>query len=130
MCAPGRRQFFELKIKWAEHLDLVAPNDRPAREDQMTTETTIAAGQHDEAEGLILNNIGKGAPVYRPNGDRIGRIEGVMVSEATSKIVYAVVSFGQVSLGAKHSRIPWSLLVYSPQFEGYELRIADTPLGA
>jgi PRC-barrel domain len=87
----------------------------------MTTETTIAAGQHDEAEGLILN---------RPNGDRIGRIEGVLVSEATSKIVYAVVSFGQVTLGANHSRIPWSLLVYSPQFEGYELRIADTPLGA
>jgi sporulation protein YlmC with PRC-barrel domain len=111
-------------------MDLVAERST-AREDQMTTETTTAAGQTGEAEALILNNIGKGAPVYRPNGDRIGRIEGVMVAEATRKIVYAVVSFGgQVSLGANHSRIPWSLLVYSPQFEGYELRIADTPLGA
>jgi sporulation protein YlmC with PRC-barrel domain len=94
----------------------------------MKTETTERhAG---EAEALILNNIGKGAPVYRPNGERVGQIEGVMVSEATRKIVYAVVSFGgQVSLGAKHSQIPWSLLVYSPDFDGYELRIDDTPLG-
>ena len=96
----------------------------------MTTETTAVAS-HAEAEALILNNIGKGAPVHRPNGERIGQIECVMVSEATRKIVYAVVSFrGQVSLGAKHGRIPWSLLVYSPDFEGYELRIDDTPLGA
>ena len=94
----------------------------------MKTDTT--AGHAGEAEALILNNIGKGAPVYRPNGERVGQIEGVMVSEATRKIVYAVVSFGgQVSLGAKHSQIPWSLLVYSPDFEGYELRIDDTPLG-
>jgi hypothetical protein len=33
----------------------------------MKTETTERhAG---EAEALILNNIGKGAPVYRPNGE-------------------------------------------------------------
>jgi hypothetical protein len=28
--------------------------------------TTTAAGQTGETEALILNNIGKGAPVYRP----------------------------------------------------------------
>jgi hypothetical protein len=96
----------------------------------MTSETTAIAGRAGEAEALILNNIGRGAPVFRPNGDRIGRIEGVMVSEATRKIVYGVVSSGgQASLGAEHSMIPWSHLVYSPKFEGYELRIADTPLG-
>jgi hypothetical protein len=93
----------------------------------MTTETTAGAGQTGEAEALTLNNIGRGAPVFSPNGDRIGRIEGVMVSEGTRKIVYGVVSFGsQASLGAEHSRIPWSHLLYSPKFEGYELRIADT----
>jgi sporulation protein YlmC with PRC-barrel domain len=94
----------------------------------MTHETTAIAGHAGEAEGLILNNIGKGAPVYRPNGERIGRIEGVMVSEASRKIAYAIVSFrGQVSLGVKRRQIPWSVLVYSPKFEGYELRIDDTP---
>jgi hypothetical protein len=94
----------------------------------MTAETTAIAGHAGEAEALISNEIGKGAPVYRSNGERIGRIEGVMVSGATRKIVYAVVSFGgQVSLGAKHNQIPWSLLVYSRKFEGYELRIDDTP---
>jgi sporulation protein YlmC with PRC-barrel domain len=97
----------------------------------MTTETTTAAGQTGETKSLIVSDIAKGTPVYRPNGDRIGRIEGVMVTEATRKIVYAVVSFGgHVSFGANHTQIPWSLLVYNPRFEGYELRIADTPLGA
>ena len=68
--------------------------------------------------------------MYSPNGERIGRIEGVMVSEATRKIVYAVLSFGgQASSDANHGTIPWSLLVYSPKFEGYEFRIDDTPLG-
>jgi len=97
----------------------------------MTHETTTIAGHAGEAKGMILNNIGRGAPVYRPNGERIGLIEGVMVSEATRKIAYAIVSFGgQVSLGAKRRHIPWSLLVYSPKFDGYELRIDDTLLGA
>jgi hypothetical protein len=96
----------------------------------MTTETTAIAGHAGEAEALILNNIGKGAPVYSPNGERIGRIEGVMVSEATRKIVYAVLSFGgKVSSDANHGTIPWSHLVYSPKFEGYEIRIDNTPLG-
>jgi hypothetical protein len=44
----------------------------------MKTENTTAAGQTGEAESLILSDIGKGAPVYRPNGDRIGRIESVV----------------------------------------------------
>jgi len=66
----------------------------------MTTETTTAAGQTGETRSLIVSDIAKGTPVYRPNGDRIGGIEGVMVTEATRKIVYAVVSFGgHVSFG-------------------------------
>jgi hypothetical protein len=40
---------------------------------QMTTETTAIAGDAGEAEALISNDIGKGAPVYRSNGERIGR---------------------------------------------------------
>jgi hypothetical protein len=83
--------------------------------DQMKTENTTAAGQTGEAESLILSDIGKGAPVYRPNGDRIGRIESGVGTEATGKIVYAV---------------PWSLLVYNPRLDGYELTITDTSLGA
>lgn len=99
--------------------------------DKMKTEDTTAAGQTGEAESLILSDIGKGAPVYRPNGDRIGRIESGVGTEATGKIVYAVVRFGgHVSSGANNSRVPWSLLVYNPRFDGYELTITDTSLGA
>jgi len=90
---------------------------------------TAAAGYSDANRRLVVRNNAKGAPVYTPDGNKRGRIECVMVDEATGEIAFAIVNFGSAdSIGFEtdHHRVPWSLLAYNPRFGGYELRIANS----
>lgn len=76
---------------------------------------------------LVDSDSAKGAAVYAPDGNRLGRIERVMADETTGEIVYAIVNFGLGSnIGFENDGhpVPWSLLTYNPRFDGYELKIA------
>jgi sporulation protein YlmC with PRC-barrel domain len=87
-----------------------------------------AAEQAGAGGRMIVSDQAKGASVYTPEGNRLGRIERVMVEEATGKIASAVVSFtfgNSMGIDADEHPVPWSLLTYNPRFDGYELRIAD-----
>jgi sporulation protein YlmC with PRC-barrel domain len=87
-----------------------------------------AASGSNANRRLVASDNAKGAPVYAADGNRLGRIEWVMADAATGEIVYAVVNFGlgsSIGFEIDHHRVPWSLLVYNPRFDGYELRIAD-----
>ena len=89
---------------------------------------TAAAGNADSNRRLVASNNAKGAPVYAPDGNRLGLIERVMVDEATGEIAYAIVNFAfkdGIGFESDHHPVPWSLLAYNPRFDGYELRIAD-----
>jgi hypothetical protein len=79
-----------------------------------------AAEQAGGGRGLTASDHAKGAFVYAPDGNRLGRIERVMVDAATGEIVHALVRFE-----ADQHPVPWSLLAYNSRFDGYELRIAD-----
>jgi sporulation protein YlmC with PRC-barrel domain len=90
---------------------------------------TAAASHGGEGRRLVTSNSAKGAPVYAPDGNRLGRIESVMADEATGQIAYAIVNFGpgnRFGFETDHHPVPWSLLAYNPRFDGYELRIADS----
>jgi hypothetical protein len=97
----------------------------------MGTEQSLRTAAARDVAGnrrLIASNTAKGAPVYAPGGNRLGRIEYVMADEATGEIAYAVVNFGlgnSIAFETDHHPVPWSLLAYNPRFDGYELRIAD-----
>jgi hypothetical protein len=104
---------------------------RLAQEHEMGTEQSFrpaAAGASAANHRLVASENAKGAPVYAADGNRLGRIEWLMADAATGEIAYAVVNFGlgnSIGFEIDHHRVPWSLLVYNPRFDGYELRIAD-----
>jgi sporulation protein YlmC with PRC-barrel domain len=109
-------------------------NVRPgalAQEHQMGTEqnTPAAAGGHaGGSRRLVASENARGAPVYAPDGNRLGRIERVMADEATGEIVHAIVNFSPgkgIGFETDDHPVPWSLLTYNPRFDGYELRIAS-----
>lgn len=79
-----------------------------------------AAGQTGGGRRLTASDHARGAFVYAPDGNRLGRIESVMIDADTGEIVHAIVRFG-----ADRHPVPWSLLAYNPRFDGYELGIAD-----
>lgn len=79
---------------------------------------------------LIASDRVEGTPVRRPDGERIGRIERLMIDKISGNVAYAVLSFGGfLGLGEKHVPVPWASLKYNPQLEAYEIALADEQLG-
>jgi len=84
-----------------------------------------------ETAFLIGSDKVEGTNVYRPNGEKIGQIERVMIDKITGKVAYAVMSFGGfLGLGEDYYPVPWSLLTYNEQLGGYEVSITNEQLKA
>lgn len=74
----------------------------------------------DEPHDLIASDKVEGTPVYRPNGDRIGRISHFMVGKRSGKVEYALLSFGGfLGMGKELRPVPWDALDYSVDLGGY-----------
>jgi sporulation protein YlmC with PRC-barrel domain len=97
-----------------------------AVESNLHTGTTM---ETRETRELIGSDKVEGTPVYRSNGDNIGKIERVMLDKRSGKIIYAVMSFGGfMGIGEDYYPLPWSLLTYNPRLGGYEVNISDAQL--
>jgi PRC-barrel domain len=82
-----------------------------------------------ETASLIGSDKVEGTPVYRPNGERVGQIERVMIDKMSGKVAYAVMSFGGfMGIGEDYYPLPWSLLAYNPQLGGYEVDVSQEQL--
>ena len=78
---------------------------------------------------LIASDRVEGCAVRRPNGERIGHIERLMIDKITGKVSYAVLSFGGfLGMGTNLLPLPWARLNYSTKFEAYQLDIDDEEL--
>jgi hypothetical protein len=65
---------------------------------------------------LIASDRVEGTAVRRPNGERIGHVERLMIDKITGSVSYAIVSFGGfLGLGANLLPLPWGRLTYSPR---------------
>ena len=47
-----------------------------------------------ETSNLIGSDKVEGTPVRRPDGERVGQIERIMIDKLSGKVAYAVMSFG------------------------------------
>ena len=78
---------------------------------------------------LIASDRVEGTAVRRPNGDRIGHIERLMIDKVTGKVSYAVLSFGGfLGMGSTLLPLPWARLSYNTNFEAYQLDIEEDEL--
>jgi PRC-barrel domain len=78
---------------------------------------------------LIASDRVEGTSVRRPNGDKIGHIERLMIDKVTGQVSYAILSFGGfLGMGGNLLPLPWGKLRYSTKFEAYELDIDDGEL--
>jgi hypothetical protein len=82
-----------------------------------------------ETHSLIGSDKVQGTSVYRSNGEKVGSVDRVMIDKISGKVSYAVMSFGGfMGIGEDYYPLPWKLLTYNPQLEGYEVNIAETQL--
>ena len=83
----------------------------------------------DETAELISNDKVEGTAVYGADGNKIGRVETVMIDKRSGRVAYAVLSFGGfLGLGAEHYPLPWSLLTFNERLGGYEVDITEDQL--
>src|SRR6202790_1976653 len=78
---------------------------------------------------LIASDRIEGTLVRRHNGEKICKIERLMIDKASGTIAYAVMSFGGLfGLGNNYYQIPRSLLKYNQSLAAYERDIPDEQL--
>ena len=82
-----------------------------------------------ETSSLIASDKVEGTPVYRPNGEKIGTIERLMIDKLSGNVAYAVLSFGGfLGMAQKHLPIPWARLKYDRMLGAYQLDLTDEEL--
>jgi hypothetical protein len=78
---------------------------------------------------LIASDRIEGTAVRRPNGDRIGHIERLMIDKISGKVSYAVLSFGGfLGIGANLVPLPWARMAFNRKLDAYQLDITDEEL--
>ena len=94
----------------------------------MTTQSTLDTTTR-ETRSLIGSDKVEGTAVYRSNGDKVGTVQRVMIDKISGKVAYAVMSFGGfMGIGQDYYPLPWNLLTYNPQLEGYKVNIGEEQL--
>ena len=88
----------------------------------MTSEVTMEApaAAVDYSHELISSRRVEGAAVYNREGEKLGTIHFVMIGKRSGQVAYAVLSFGGfLGLGGQVHPVPWSLLTYDVDLDGY-----------
>lgn len=99
--------------------DIVSPSMRDLRDQK-------AGELRDTGHELIASNRVEGTKVFRPDGERIGKIDHFMVHKRSGQVEYAVMSFGGfLGLGEELRPLPWGALDYDSDLEGYVVAAED-----
>lgn len=78
---------------------------------------------------LIASDRVHGTPVRRPEGEKLGQIERMMIDKLTGRVVYAVMSFGGfLGVGERYYTLPWAKLDYNSDLDAYVLDITSQEL--
>lgn len=69
---------------------------------------------------LISADRVQGTPVFDREGEKIGHLEDVMLDKESGKVAYAIMSHGGIlGAGERYHPIPWSILRYDVEKQGY-----------
>jgi sporulation protein YlmC with PRC-barrel domain len=72
-----------------------------------------------------------GTSVYNTEGDKIGKVEDVVLDKIDNTVLFAVVGFGGfLGMGEKFHPVPWSALDYSKERDGYVVPFTKDQLQA
>ena len=91
-----------------------------------TDPDTIA---RDETRELISSEKVDGTAVYDRQGEKLGTIHHFMVGKRDGKVRFAVLSFGGLfGMGEHYHPLPWDVLTYDTDRNGYVVDLDKTVL--
>ena len=69
---------------------------------------------------IISSDKVEGTKVFNPAGDKLGSVDDLMIDKVSGQIRYAVLEFGGfLGMGTDRYPLPWNMLKYDTQREGY-----------
>ena len=69
---------------------------------------------------LIAADKVEGVSVYNPQGEKLGTVENIFIDKRSGQAEYATLAFGGVlGMGEKHYPLPWSVLTYDTDQDGF-----------
>jgi hypothetical protein len=69
---------------------------------------------------VISSDKVEGTAVYSTAGDKLGSIDNLMIDKRTGLVRYAALEFGGfLGIGTDRYPVPWSMLKYDTQKDGY-----------
>jgi hypothetical protein len=69
---------------------------------------------------LVLSGRILRAPVFDIAGNRLGHVDDLSIEKGSGRVIYAIMSFGGfLGIGEKFHPLPWSLLDYDTEREGF-----------
>ena len=78
---------------------------------------------------LISSNRVEGTEVYGADQEHIGEIQHLMIDKVSGQVAYAVMSFGGIlGMGKKSYPLPWNMLKYDTELDGYRTEIVKEQL--
>lgn len=83
-------------------------------------QTTQERAQSTSDHPLILSSRVVGTPVYDRAGNRLGHVDDLSIEKVSGRTVYAIMSFGGfLGIGEKFHPVPWPLLDYDVEQDGF-----------
>lgn len=78
---------------------------------------------------LICSDKVEGTAVYNNAGDKLGSIDSLMIDKRSGQVRHAVLEFGGfLGLGTDRYPLPWSMLKYDTDRDGYVVPIDKSRL--
>ena len=73
---------------------------------------------------VISSDKVEGTAVYNGKGDKLGSIDDLMIDKRSGHVRYAVLEFGGfLGIGTDRYPLPWSMLKYDTNLDGYVVPI-------
>ena len=84
-----------------------------------------------DAHPYILASRVNGTPVYNMQDERIGHIEDIAIGKLNGQVGYAILSVGGfLGIGEKYHPLPWCILTYDTDLDGYVVNLEKEHLAA
>lgn len=108
---------------------VAAMKTRQGQSDDQSDDDFELRLQTDETMRLISSSKVEGTPVVGRDGEKLGSIKNFMVDKYTGRVAYAVMEFGgHFGFGKSLFPLPWPMLDYDVEKDGYVLNITKDDL--
>lgn len=78
---------------------------------------------------IISSGRVEGTAVYNPDREKLGSVDDLMIDKRSGKVRYAVLEFGGfLGIGTDRYPLPWDMLKYDTELEGYVVPLSKDKL--